>query len=496
MKEEILRMERVTYKEAENVYLKDFELNLFSGEIAGLLPVNAYGLPQLLHVLRENAPLYAGYMYYKEKLTDSWTTEKKADKRIAVISDRTSLVEGQSVLTNIFVLRHGFRQEIIQNRLLKNQLQPFLKELHIDIQAETLVEKLSSFERLVVELLRAVVADNRLIVMQEIGTLVNEIELEKIHEIMRHYAKQGFAFLYISPHFEEILQVCSRAVVMSNGKIIQKLEEDQMKVSQLTFYSKEYNAKVIKHIEDADERSKKRIVFEGKHLQGEVIRNLNLTVVQGGCVVIQSLEEGIFRDLYLLLQGELKSHAGEFYIDGRKADIAGNRNVAFIREQPTKTMIFYEMSYIDNLCIAMDHRVKDVWRNHKVKECIRRDFEPLLGMHVFDKRMIELTETEKYDLVYTRVMLQNPKIVFCVQPFKGADLKHRIHIWELQEKMLKKGIAVVILAVNMADALSLADRVIRIDKKTAVDEYERKDFGMLPVNIPWKAFYDERKSEV
>ena len=126
-----------------------------------------------------------------------------------------------------------------------------------------------------------------------------------------------------------------------------------------------------------------------------------------------------------------------------------------------------------------------------MKRCIRADFEEILGENVFDKRMQELTEMEKYDLVYTRIMLQKPKIVFCVQPFKGADLRHRIHIWELQEKLLRKGIAVVILAVNMADALSLADRLVRIDKGTVVTEYQRKDFGMLPRNIPWKALYDE-----
>ena len=93
MRKEIFRMERVTYKEAETTYLKDFELNVFSGEIVGLLPVNAYGLPQLLHVLRENPPLYAGYLYYKERLANSWQMGKKYDKRIAVISDHTTLVE-------------------------------------------------------------------------------------------------------------------------------------------------------------------------------------------------------------------------------------------------------------------------------------------------------------------------------------------------------------------------------------------------------------------
>ena len=97
---------------------------------------------------------------------------------------------------------------------------------------------------------------------------------------------------------------------------------------------------------------------------------------------------------------------------------------------------------------------------------------------------------EKYELVYTRILLQKPEVVFCVQPFKGADLAHRIRIWELNERLLENGIAVVILAVNMSDALSLADRVIRVEKKGKVSEYFRKDFATLPLNVPWHYLYE------
>lgn len=485
-------MERVTYKEAEATYLSDFELNVFAGEIVGLLPLNAFGLPQLLRVLRESPTLYAGYIYYRERLVNSWQDRKTYDSRISVICDRSSLVEGQSVLTNIFVLRCGFKQEIIRRKLLKSQLQPFLDEIEMPILADTPVEKLSAFERLVVELLRAVVADYRLIVMQEIGTLINESELEKLHVIMRHYAARGFSFLYISPHFEEILQICDRAAVMSNGKILKILSGEQMRAQTLAACSQEYQEKVRHYLQHHGKQNGKEIVFEGKHLNGTVIRDLNFKVAKGECVVIQSLEEGIFEELLLMLQGEKCKGEGAFFLEGEETGICENRGIAFVKEQPTQTMLFYDLSYLDNLCMTMDHRVKSVWMSRKIRGSIRKEYGQMLGEDVFEKRIAELTEREKYELVYARILLQNPKIVFCVQPFKGADLKHRIRIWELQEKLLQKGVAVVILAVNMADALSLADRVIRIDQGTVVTEYEKKDFGMLPVNIPWKSLYEER----
>ncbi|MFT3984018.1 MAG: hypothetical protein QM697_08925 [Lachnospiraceae bacterium] len=51
--------------------------------------------------------------------------------------------------------------------------------------------------------------------------------------------------------------------------------------------------------------------------------------------------------------------------------------------------------------------------------------------------------------------MQNPKVVFCISPFKGAEVSLRIHIMKLMEKLLEKKIAVVILAVNLADSLGI-----------------------------------------
>ena len=479
MKREVLRMERVTYKEDDVTLLRDFELNIAEGEIVGLLPLNAYGLPEFLQLLGENLPLYDGYVYYKEKLVDSWQDTGRGCGRICIIQDKSSLVGGQSVLTNIFVLRHGFRQEIIRKRLLKRQLRPFL------------VEKLTVFERVIVEILRAVVAGYGLIVLQEIDTLISDYELEKLYEIMRYYAKKGFAFLCISPHFEELARVCERVAVMSNGKVIKVLFGEQMRAEVLIGCAKEYHVMVRRRLEGQRiKQESAKLLFEVKSLWGNYIRNLNFTVAQGECVVLQSLNEKIFLDLVSLFSGETENFSGVFYLEGKRTRLNNNREIAVIAEQPTQSMLFYGMDYMDNLCFSMDHRVKGVWRSRKVKHSVEQEYRRMLGRSVFHKPLEELTEIEKYELVYARILLQKPKIVFCIQPFKGADLRHRIRIWELQEMLLKKGIAVVILAVNMADALSLADRVIRIDTDTVKTEYGKEDFGRLPVNVPWKFLYD------
>lgn len=73
---------------------------------------------------------------------------------------------------------------------------------------------------------------------------------------------------------------------------------------------------------------------------------------------------------------------------------------------------------------------------------------------MFDLPPGKLLTQQKYDVVYLRILLQNPKVVFCIQPFQGADMELRIHIWKLREQVLEKGAALVILDINLADSLS------------------------------------------
>lgn len=65
----------------------------------------------------------------------------------------------------------------------------------------------------------------------------------------------------------------------------------------------------------------------------------------------------------------------------------------------------------------------------------------------------------------------------------------RIHIWELLEQLLKRGAALVILAINLADSLSLASRLIRIRQGASPEVYEQAEFARIPFSAPWLDLY-------
>ena len=152
-------------------------------------------------------------------------------------------------------------------------------------------------------------------------------------------------------------------------------------------------------------------------------------------------------------------------------------------------MLFPQMSYSDNLLFMIDPDISYLRERRGIEKSVKQELSGILGNEVFEKRVTDLTQWERIELVYARIILQKPEIVFCVQPFKGADLSTRLLIWELQELLLKKGITVAVLTMNMADALSLADRVIEIDEESGARETLRRDFGSFSQDTPWSRLF-------
>lgn len=489
MREEILRMDRVTYIEQGVTELNHFCLNLYAGDIMGLIPINDTGLGKLFKLLAQNLSIHYGYIYYRGRMVNQWKHSDGAYNRIGVVQTQSGLADDLTVADNVFVMRHGFRKRIIQHKVLERQLAPFLEEIGVHLAADAVARELSPYHRLVTEIVKAVVADCRLIVLVEPGTVIGDERLNRLHEIIRHYAQKGFSFLYVSRHFEEAAQICDHAALMLNGQIVKVLPTAQTTQQMLDCFGVEKFSRLVKSGRSKTQFPGLAPAMELKGLRYGHIRRLDMSVAPGECVVVQDTNNRIYEDLVNILTGSRRPEAGQVLVDGKPLDRKGQRDIAIVQKMAADSMVYADLSYMDNLCFTMDHLIPSVWRRRSTREGIRRECAAQLGQDVFDMPVEQLSRKRKYELVYTRVLLQHPKVAVCIQPFMHADMEHRMHIWTLMERLMDKGVAVVILAVNLADSLAFADRFIRIGEGKVVEQYRRDEFGSLPQHIPWHGLW-------
>ena len=133
-------------------------------------------------------------MYYRERQINAWGSQIPdcTLQRIGIIENRSSLVSGMTVADNIFVLRPSFKSWLIRPSLLRTQLKPVLEQLGADFSPDDYVDRLTPFQRFVVEMLKAVLGGCRLIVLREVSTFISDADLSRLHAIIRKFAQEGY----------------------------------------------------------------------------------------------------------------------------------------------------------------------------------------------------------------------------------------------------------------------------------------------------------------
>ena len=462
MTDDVLRLWRVTYREKDNDFLRDFDLDVRTGEIMGLLPLNLYGLPALLEVIQENPPLYFGTVWYQGEIVNSWRDMPRRPSPVTVVDKVSSLVSVQNILTNIFLLRqesHFF----VSEKKLEKELRPYLEEIGVDISPWTRAEDLTAFQRVAVEILRGVIWGHRLIILREVSSFIGENKLEELYRIMDICRKKGISFLFISSHYEEIRSVCDRAAVMSNGRILMKLDV-KTESEQLKAVCTKDNQKHSAFQKEDIDPDKVQPVLEMRALEGKCFDRTDIAVYEGEYLVLHTPEVRIFDELGRIIFGE-DSGGGYVILEGKKTNPRRTREIAYLRANAEESMLFGKMSYMDNLLFTADHKASSVWRSSGVKKSIRQEFSGMLGEDIFSRRVDTLSRREKITLVYTRVLLQHPRVVFCEMPFMDEDPGMKLLIRDLQRRLNENRVAVVVLTMNLNENILDADRVIRIGEK-------------------------------
>ena len=458
MRPEVFRMERVTYQEKGMEQLADCNLHIFSGEILGLIPLNSHGLSSLLEVITKNLPLEFGFVFLREKLINSWRDPHPRHNPIGLIQSKSQLVEGLSLADNVFVLRSGFRAWYIQSRLLRAQLLPFFEKFGIAVPPEEYPEALTPFQRVVVELIRAMVAGYRLIILYDISAFLGQGELEQLHGILRQCAAEGFSFLYVGSQPEDLSRIAHRISIFGNGRILKTVETAAELPGVLEKIAGIPCGARDAHLPGAGTPPVLRV----RDLSLDSMKNLSFDVYAGECLVLQEGSNRITGPLLQIFTGDKVPEGGQLWLEDRICHPAGNREFAILQELPSQTMIFPRLSYFDNLFMTSDHHLPHLWCNKRMQRRLAKEYGARNGVDLFSQPVESLSELEKYDLVYNRILLQKPKVVFCVRPFKGADMELREHVRGLLLQLRKKKIAVVLLTANADEAFGIADRVIRI----------------------------------
>ena len=220
MSEYLLEMKNICKSFPGVKALQKVDFQLKAGEIHALLGENGAGKSTLIKVLGGIYIPEEGQIFIDGKETAITGVNAARDNGISIIHQELVLVPYMTVAENIFLGREPQGKFGVDYKKMAADAQKMLDQFDLGIQAETLVGDLSIAQQQMVEIVKAISFNCRILVMDEPTSSISDREVAQLFEIMRGLAKSGVGIIYISHKMSELDEVCDRVSVLRDGTYV------------------------------------------------------------------------------------------------------------------------------------------------------------------------------------------------------------------------------------------------------------------------------------
>ncbi|MBK0420005.1 sugar ABC transporter ATP-binding protein [Leucobacter sp. CSA1] len=211
--------------------LDDVEFAIAPGEVVGLLGHNGAGKSTLVGVAAGVLRPTSGSFELEGETVEHATPHALSARGLTVVNQEPALVGSLSIHDNLFLGRAG-----IARRERPERARDALTRVGLGhVPPGTLVAELSIGERQLVDLARGlVVGDVKVLFLDEPTAALGAAETENLHSLIREFSDAGTAVVYVSHRLPDILDVCTRAVVLNGGRVVRDTPTDTLTVAELS----------------------------------------------------------------------------------------------------------------------------------------------------------------------------------------------------------------------------------------------------------------------
>ena len=216
----LLEMKNI-HKRFPGVYaLKNIHFELKKGEVHALLGENGAGKSTLIKVLGGIYQADEGEIYIQGKKTAIHTVFDAQKNGVAIIHQELVLVPYMTVAENIFLGREPLKNGFVNKPKMNAETEQLLKDYHLNFGPETLIADLTIAQRQMVEIVKAISFNSKILVMDEPTSSISDKEVDFLFTIIKTLTQKGVGIIYISHKMSELWQICDRVTVLRDGEYV------------------------------------------------------------------------------------------------------------------------------------------------------------------------------------------------------------------------------------------------------------------------------------
>ncbi|MFK7874307.1 MAG: ABC transporter ATP-binding protein [Paracoccaceae bacterium] len=440
-------------------------LNIMPGEVHALLGENGAGKSTLVKMIYGLVSPDSGQMQMQGHPFAPTTPRAARGAGVAMVFQHFSLFDAMSVAENIAL---GMENPP-KLRDLSEQIRTVSDTFGLPLTPDARVGDLSAGERQRVEIIRCLLQDPKLLIMDEPTSVLTPQEVDILFATLRKLQASGTSILYISHKLEEIRALCDTATILRGGKVVatcapQTTSARDMAELMVGSALKSPAAKPAAFGDIAlDIRG---LSLPAPSTFGMPLRNINLSVRSGEVMGIGGVAGNGQDEVLAALSGEMRSPPGSIWLEG--TDISRHapraRRAAGLLAAPEERLghaAAPDMSLTENAMLTGSVRQKLErigflkWpAARSFAETIIRDFDVRTPGPGNAARALSGGNLQKF--VVGREVLQNPKVLVVNQPTWGVDAAAAAAIRQALLDLAAKGTAVIVISQDLDELMEIA----------------------------------------
>jgi ribose transport system ATP-binding protein len=458
--------------------LQGVSLSFFPGQIHCLLGENGAGKSTLGKILGGIYEPDAGEILIAgEPVALRGVAEARA-LGIAVVFQELSLAPDLSVVENICLGTERRRHplSLLHPRAERARCEKLLDELGLSVDPDARLRDLPTPHQQLVEIAKALSLRPRLLILDEPTAMLGAIEKQKLFAILRRLRQDGTAFIFITHHIEEVVEIGDHVSIMKDGMLIESFPMTPS-IDPAFVVEKLAGQRVMRN--DA----------KGRRCQGEeLLRIRNLPARRGGLVDIE-VRRGEVIGLYGVVgcgrediaQSVVGLSASRFSLafNGKdfrpgNPDAAARRGIGYLPVGRARNCILPTRSIRENLLLT---QLKAFQRGGLLRESAEKPVAETqlrrLGVRYGKQEdpITSLSGGNQQKVLFGRCLGNAHNLMILEDPTAGIDIAAKAEIHELIRKRVEEGVAAILISSDLGETISICDKVYTLFKGQVVNEY-------------------------
>ncbi|GAB5435285.1 MAG: sugar ABC transporter ATP-binding protein [Falsiruegeria mediterranea] len=442
-------------------------MDIRAGEVHALIGENGAGKSTLMKILSGFLQPTSGHIRVEGVDTELPGNGLSEALGIVLIHQELNLAEQMTVEENVFLGRELQSRGVLDRAAMRTAVRGFLDDIGLDISPQDRISQLSIAQKQMVEIVKAMSRDAKVLIMDEPTAVLTEAETELFFAQVRRLKERGTAIVFVSHKLAEVSAISDQVTVLRDGQWIgthatKDLTPDSMAQMMVGRELSDLYPPMNEVDVDADHLlSVQNLTAPGVH---DVCFDLRKGEILGFSGLIGAGRTAVFEAIC----GLSSRRSGSIEFDGASATFdsvaaARDAGVVYLTKDRKEKGLLLGQKMRPNLSLfalpkfvkglSLDQKAEDAALERAIRRFDIRARDPNVNVG-------DLSGGNQQKLLLAKVMECDPRILIIDEPTRGIDVGTKQQIYHFIAAIAAEGVSVVVISSEMPEIIGLCHRVV------------------------------------